>query len=121
MPQNTICFDLLFLSFFQFIFWGGGWGGGGVLLILETAILKRHKGKGKQNLNMAVNGGRSDIVRIDIERLVSSTKDASMSPKCCIFKTPVILRRINEQAYVPDAFSIGPFHHGDRKLRDTKY
>ncbi|KAM4132863.1 hypothetical protein ACJW30_01G284200 [Castanea mollissima] len=69
---------------------------------------------------MAVNGGRNDIVRIDIERLVSSTKDASMSPKCCIFKTPIILRRINEQAYVPDAFSIGPFHYGDRKLRDTQ-
>ena len=69
---------------------------------------------------MAVNGGRNDIVRIDIERLVSSIKDAPMSSKCCIFKTPIILRRINEEAYVPDAFSIGPFHHGDRKLRDTQ-
>ena len=74
----------------------------------------------KYNLFWFVNGGRNDIVRIDIERLVSSIKDAPMSSKCCIFKIPIILRRINEEAYVPDAFSIGPFHHGDRKLRDTQ-
>ena len=77
-----------------------------------------HKGKEKQNQNMAVNSG--DNVAIDIEGLVSSIKDVSMSPKCCIFKTPIILRRLNEKAYVPDAFSIGPFHHGDPNLGATE-
>ena len=64
-----------------------------------------HKGKEKQNQNMAVNSG--DNVAIDIEGLVSSIKDVSMSPKCCIFKTPIILRRLNEKAYVPDNVNSG--------------
>ncbi|XP_062151802.1 UPF0481 protein At3g47200-like [Alnus glutinosa] len=40
-----------------------------------------------------------------------------MSPKCCIFRTPPILSRHNKQAYIPDAFSIGPLHHGGQNLK----
>ncbi len=56
---------------------------------------------------MAVNG--ADSVAIHIEGLASSiekdmaSNDPFMSPNCCIFKTPTILYRFNEKAYVPDA------------------
>jgi hypothetical protein len=53
-----------------------------------------------------------------IEDMISY--DLFMSPKCCIFKTPIILFRHNEQAYIPNAFSIGPFHHGNLNLKATK-
>jgi hypothetical protein len=65
-------------------------------------------------------------VRIDIDSLESSIKnmmphDSLTSPKyCCIFKTPVILKRHNEKAFIPDAFSIGPFHHGCLNLKATE-
>ncbi|GMY13117.1 UPF0481 protein At3g47200-like [Fagus crenata] len=73
---------------------------------------------------MAVNG--ADSVAIHIEGLASSiekdmaSNDPFMSPNCCIFKTPTILYRLNDKAYVPDAFSIGPFHHRDPNLIDTE-
>ncbi|GMY18694.1 UPF0481 protein At3g47200-like [Fagus crenata] len=72
---------------------------------------------------MAVN--RVDSVAIDIEGSASSIEDIAsndlfMSPNCCIFKTPTILYRFNEKAYVPDAFSIGPFHHGHPNLTNTQ-
>ncbi|XP_062152883.1 UPF0481 protein At3g47200-like [Alnus glutinosa] len=73
---------------------------------------------------MAVNEER-DSVRIDIERLESSIKDmmshdSLTSPKCCIFKTPAILYRHNEKAFIPNAFSIGPLHHGCPNLKATE-
>ena len=61
----------------------------------------------------------------EVEDLVNSIKawmsqDLFMSSNFCIFKTPTILREHNEKAYVPDAFSFGPFHHGRPKYEDTK-
>ncbi|GLT33112.1 hypothetical protein SLA2020_077250 [Shorea laevis] len=43
-----------------------------------------------------------------------------VSTKACIFKIPSILRRHNEEAFIPNAFSIGPFHHDKHNLRDTQ-
>jgi hypothetical protein len=34
----------------------------------------------------------------------------------CIYKVPDPLRKLNEQAYTPQIISIGPFHHGNKKL-----
>ena len=67
----------------------------------------------------------ADSAAIDIEVLVHSiearmSQDQFMSPNCCIFKTPTILRELNKKAYVPDAFSIGPFHHGRPEFEDTE-
>jgi hypothetical protein len=76
------------------------------------------------NQNMIVNRGSSDT--IDVECLASSIEvmtsqyDLLMSPKRCIFKTPITLFRQNEKAYIPDAFSIGPFHHGCPNLKATE-
>ncbi|KAK7854057.1 upf0481 protein [Quercus suber] len=66
-----------------------------------------------------------DSAAIDAECLVHSIKarmspDLFMSPNRCIFKTPTILRELNEKAYVPDAFSIGPFHHGEPKFEEME-
>ncbi|XP_041002683.1 UPF0481 protein At3g47200-like [Juglans microcarpa x Juglans regia] len=64
-------------------------------------------------------------VGIDVGSLTSSllgkmSQSPSMSSRCCIFKTPQILKRHNEKAYIPDAFSIGPFHHAKESLKDTE-
>lgn len=44
-------------------------------------------------------------------------QDLFVSPNCTIFRAPTILLRLNEKAYVPNAFSIGPFHHGHTKFQ----
>ena len=67
----------------------------------------------------------ADSAAIVIDGLVSSIKaqmsqDQFMSPNCCIFKTPTMLQELNEKAYEPDAFSIGPFHHGCPKFEETE-
>ncbi|KAK8689429.1 hypothetical protein V6N13_088150 [Hibiscus sabdariffa] len=70
------------------------------------------------------NSGEEHI-RIDVQNLISSyetmaSDDFIMSSKCCIFKTPIILHRHNRQAYVPDAFSIGPWHYGRTHSKGTQ-
>ncbi|KAM7493043.1 hypothetical protein LguiB_027652 [Lonicera macranthoides] len=39
-----------------------------------------------------------------------------LSSKCCIYKVPETLRKLNEQAYSPRVVSIGPFHYGSKRL-----
>ncbi|KAM3761202.1 hypothetical protein ACB098_01G250100 [Castanea mollissima] len=68
---------------------------------------------------------KADSAAIDIEGLVYHSIKAQMSqdlmsPNCCIFKTPNILSRINGKAYVPDAFSIGPYHHGRPEFKEAE-
>ncbi|KAF8378115.1 hypothetical protein HHK36_029452 [Tetracentron sinense] len=44
-------------------------------------------------------------------------RESPLSPKCCIFRVPTILRRHNKSAYEPHIISIGPFHHGKKALK----
>ena len=74
----------------------------------------------------SIQGGGAEIpvadFAIDVEELASSIEqrmsdDLYMSSKCCIFKTPKILFRHSKKAYIPNAFSIGPFHHANKNLK----
>ncbi|KAM5552867.1 UPF0481 protein [Rosa sericea] len=38
----------------------------------------------------------------------------------CIYRVPSQLRNVDEAAYTPQTLSIGPFHHGNPKLRDME-
>lgn len=44
-------------------------------------------------------------------------QQAPTQSECSIFRVPNILRRHGENAFVPDVISIGPFHHGSKKLQ----
>ncbi|KAE8055138.1 hypothetical protein FH972_011999 [Carpinus fangiana] len=77
----------------------------------------------KQIQDIAVDEG--DDVRLHIDSLVSSIKatvprELLISPNCCIFKIPVTHMRHNKNAFIPNAFSIGPLHHGKRNLKATE-
>jgi hypothetical protein len=80
--------------------------------------------RGKQIQDIAVDEG--DDVRLPIDNLVSSInammqpRELLMSPNWCIFKTPVTYLRHNENAFIPDAFSIGPLHHGKPNFEATE-
>ncbi|XP_041020535.1 UPF0481 protein At3g47200-like [Juglans microcarpa x Juglans regia] len=42
------------------------------------------------------------------------------SSECCIYMIPTRLRKLNEEAYTPQAISIGPFHHGTKSLESME-
>ncbi|GKV41387.1 hypothetical protein SLEP1_g48930 [Rubroshorea leprosula] len=61
----------------------------------------------------------------EIESMASNMRskmggDTISSSTPCIFRIPSILRRHNKEAYIPNAFSIGPFHHGKKDLEDKE-
>ncbi|XP_028805110.1 UPF0481 protein At3g47200-like [Neltuma alba] len=43
-----------------------------------------------------------------------------LSSGCCIYKVPPKIRKVNEEAYTPTLISIGPFHHGDKRLESME-
>jgi hypothetical protein len=72
---------------------------------------------------MTVN--REDSVAIEIKSLESSIRDAMnddlyISREACIFRTPTTLKSQNEKAYIPRAFSFGPYHHSNPNLKATE-
>ncbi|KAG7968305.1 hypothetical protein I3843_08G148100 [Carya illinoinensis] len=49
--------------------------------------------------------------------MVESFEPPSISHKsCCIYRIPTCVRKMNEEAYTPEVISIGPFHHGSKRL-----
>ncbi|KAF5938382.1 hypothetical protein HYC85_022641 [Camellia sinensis] len=70
------------------------------------------------------SSGNGDAL-IDIEGLVKSIgekleKLSCPSTKCCIYKVPNKLKKINVEAYTPRRVSIGPLHHGKEGLEDME-
>ncbi|XP_022773653.1 UPF0481 protein At3g47200-like [Durio zibethinus] len=71
-------------------------------------------------------GGRYDAAVIDIELVASSMENKinshqlSLSADHCIFRTPSILARHKKEAYSPNCFSFGPFHHDQPNLKVTE-
>ncbi|KAF9666261.1 hypothetical protein SADUNF_Sadunf16G0211200 [Salix dunnii] len=69
--------------------------------------------------------GEDDPVMVDIDSLTYSiqsmmSQNLIMSDKCCIFRVPHILRRHRESAYMPNAFSIGPWHSDHPPTKSTE-
>ncbi|PON95330.1 hypothetical protein TorRG33x02_088520 [Trema orientale] len=71
-----------------------------------------------------MNAGE-DLIADDVEAMASNLEKKLsgklvMPSHCSIFKIPTILARHTKNAYVPNAFSIGPFHHDDHHLKPTE-
>ncbi|KAL9454343.1 hypothetical protein AB3S75_009850 [Citrus x aurantiifolia] len=68
---------------------------------------------------------KRDEIVVDVKLLGSSFEDMmaeslAMALNASIFKTPQVLLRYNENAYIPRAFSFGPFHWKDEQLKLTQ-
>ncbi|KAL9457928.1 hypothetical protein AB3S75_006885 [Citrus x aurantiifolia] len=66
-----------------------------------------------------------DQIVVDVKLLGSSFEDMmaeslAMALNASIFKTPQVFLRYNENAYIPRAFSFGPFHWKDEQLKLTQ-
>ncbi|XP_047176453.1 UPF0481 protein At3g47200-like isoform X2 [Vigna umbellata] len=62
----------------------------------------------------------NDDVEIDIKKLLEKGKSL-ITNECCIYRVPLNIRQLNEDAYTPQVVSIGPFHHDSiDRLRDME-
>ncbi|XP_054783118.1 UPF0481 protein At3g47200-like [Prosopis cineraria] len=59
----------------------------------------------------------SDSVDIKTEQQPSlNPTGPPLASSCCIYRVPLIFRKMNEEAYTPFLVSIGPFHHRSQTL-----
>lgn len=56
---------------------------------------------------------------IHMEAMLESVELPLVS-RCCIYKVPQKIRKLNEEAYTPSIVSIGPFHHADKRLESME-
>ncbi|XP_041020267.1 putative UPF0481 protein At3g02645 [Juglans microcarpa x Juglans regia] len=70
------------------------------------------------NSTRGINGNQHrDQLVISIKEMGESSLDPPLSSdECCIYRIPNWLRKLNEEAYTPQVISIGPFHHGTKRL-----
>ncbi|XP_054815265.1 UPF0481 protein At3g47200-like [Prosopis cineraria] len=61
-----------------------------------------------------------DKVMVDIKNLIQDSREGRLLPTCCIYRVPLTIRHLNEEAYTPKVISIGPFHYGDPRLQDME-
>ncbi|RVW81646.1 UPF0481 protein [Vitis vinifera] len=72
----------------------------------------------EQSERREANGNADSLLAASINEKLSSL--TSLPSQCCIYRVPDTLRRVNEEAFVPRILSIGPVHHGKKRLRDME-
>lgn len=65
------------------------------------------------------NESEIDVLVIEISKIVERPVLQS-STECRIYKVPYLIRKWNSEAYTPQVISIGPFHHGNPRLKDME-
>ncbi|GKV16893.1 hypothetical protein SLEP1_g27463 [Rubroshorea leprosula] len=60
-----------------------------------------------------------ESIAAELELLISSNKPTA-SRESSIFRIPNILSKHNKKAYLPNAFSFGPWHHDECNLQSTQ-
>ncbi|KAF5463289.1 hypothetical protein F2P56_019212 [Juglans regia] len=69
------------------------------------------------NSSSSGNGNQHRELVISIKEMAESSLNTPLSSdQCCIYRIPTLLRKLNEEAYTPQVISIGPFHHGTKRL-----
>ncbi|VVA36651.1 PREDICTED: UPF0481 [Prunus dulcis] len=76
-----------------------------------------HKEKADNVGKQTLNGNKNN------DKLLASSiqgklrKESPLPDQTCIYRVPHKLFRHNEEAFVPSLVSIGPYHHGEKKLQ----
>ncbi|BFG25214.1 hypothetical protein CerSpe_114880 [Prunus speciosa] len=69
----------------------------------------------KQTSGLSENRNEDELLASSIRK---NLPQQSSSLECnCIFRIPHIFRKQNENVFVPNLVSIGPFHHGEEGLK----
>ena len=83
---------------------------------LATAPINNEDQNTQKDANISGgNESKYDDLVIELRRMVERPEIQS-STECHIYKVPHYLRKWNEEAYTPKVISIGPIHHGNKRL-----
>ena len=83
---------------------------------LATASINNEDQNTQKEANISSgNENKNDDLVIEIREMVERLEIQS-SKQCCIYKVPHYLQKWNEEAYTPQAISIGPFHYKNKIL-----
>ncbi|XP_028802618.1 UPF0481 protein At3g47200-like [Neltuma alba] len=61
-----------------------------------------------------------DEVTIDVKEMIQDYGDGLLLPECCIYRVPILIRNLKEEAYTPKVVSIGPFHYNNERLQEME-
>ncbi|XP_040869440.1 UPF0481 protein At3g47200 isoform X2 [Glycine max] len=81
------------------------------ILVMKEMELQENGSIERENKN-------KDLI-IQMEDMLESVELPLVS-RCCIYKVPQKIRKVNEAAYTPTIVSIGPFHYGDKRLQSME-
>ncbi|XP_006605635.1 UPF0481 protein At3g47200 isoform X4 [Glycine max] len=84
----------------------------------ETRILVMKEMELQENGSIERENKNKDLI-IQMEDMLESVELPLVS-RCCIYKVPQKIRKVNEAAYTPTIVSIGPFHYGDKRLQSME-
>jgi len=94
-----------------------------IINVNEIAEIQREANTSTQNeelhseANPSIENEDRDTQLVNDITKMFENSEPPLSPKCCIYRVPHDLRRLNEEAYTPQFISIGPFHHRDKRLK----
>ncbi|TKY50037.1 UPF0481 protein [Spatholobus suberectus] len=72
----------------------------------------------QENGSIEKENENKDLI-IHMEAMLESVELPLVS-RCCIYKVPQKIRKVNEEAYTPNIVSIGPFHYGNKRLESME-
>ncbi|KAF5463291.1 hypothetical protein F2P56_019214, partial [Juglans regia] len=88
-----------------------------VLITNANQNAEIHQILDQEAANTLYSGNQHRELVISIKEMVQSCLDPPLSAnECCIYRIPANLRKLNEEACTPQVISIGPFHHGCKRL-----
>ena len=83
---------------------------------LATALINNEDQNTQKEANIpGGNESKNNELVFEIGKMVERAEIQS-SKRCCIYKVLHQLRNWNEEAYTPQAISIGPFHYKNKIL-----
>jgi len=66
------------------------------------------------------NEHQNRVLANDITQMLESSEPPLSRKYCYIYRVPHDIRKLSKEAYTPQIISIGPFHHGHKRLEPMK-
>jgi hypothetical protein len=71
--------------------------------------------------NSSIENEHQDrVLANDITQMLESSEPPISRKYCYIYRVPHDIRKLSKEAYTPQIISIGPFHHGHKRLEPMK-
>ncbi|ONK81981.1 uncharacterized protein A4U43_C01F34890 [Asparagus officinalis] len=85
---------------------------------MQSTIEAIHESEGEREGGREFEEQRRWVIDLQSKiGTINYEREVEIQRKKCIYRVPRILRGLNEDAYTPQLFSFGPYHHGKAHLK----